>query len=81
MICGNCSRTEVWKPLGRAIAFIKNPVLTAKKTQYFYITGINWLTLFKEIIAVFSENHATYIGPKYTVGKMQLLIIKAGGVV
>jgi hypothetical protein len=32
-------------------------VRTAKKTQLFTITKINWLTLFKEIIAVYSENH------------------------
>jgi hypothetical protein len=35
----------------------KNPVRTAKKTQLFTITKINWLTLFKEIIAVYIENH------------------------
>jgi hypothetical protein len=35
----------------------KNSVRTAKKTQHFTITKINWLTLFKEIIAVYSENH------------------------
>jgi hypothetical protein len=32
-------------------------IRTAKKTQHFTITKINWLTLFKEIIAVYSENH------------------------
>jgi hypothetical protein len=31
--------------------------LTAKKTQLFTITKINWLTVFKEIIAVYSESH------------------------
>jgi hypothetical protein len=35
----------------------KNSVRTAKKTPHFTITKINWLTLFKEIIAVHSENH------------------------
>jgi hypothetical protein len=30
----------------------KNSVRTAKKTQLITITKINWLTLFKEIIAV-----------------------------
>jgi hypothetical protein len=39
----------------------KNSVRTAKKTQYFTITKINWLTLFKEIIAVYSENHTKFI--------------------
>jgi hypothetical protein len=35
----------------------KNSVRTSKKTPYFTITKINWLMLFKEIIAVYSENH------------------------
>jgi hypothetical protein len=35
----------------------KNSVRTAKKTLHFTITKINWLTLFKEIIAFYSENH------------------------
>jgi hypothetical protein len=34
----------------------KNSVRTAKKTQYFTVTKINRLTLFKEIIAVYCEN-------------------------
>jgi hypothetical protein len=32
-------------------------VLTSKKTQRFTSTKINWLTLCREIIAVYSENH------------------------
>jgi hypothetical protein len=35
----------------------KNPVRTSKKTLHFTITNINWLMLFKEIIAVYTENH------------------------
>jgi hypothetical protein len=35
----------------------KNSVRTSKRTPHFTITKINWLTLFKEIIAVYSENH------------------------
>jgi hypothetical protein len=35
----------------------KHSVRTAKKTQLFTITKINWLTLFKEIIAVYCENN------------------------
>jgi hypothetical protein len=42
----------------------KNSVRTAKKTQLFTITKINWLTLFKEIIAVYSENHTKPINTK-----------------
>jgi hypothetical protein len=35
----------------------KNPVRTSKRTPHCTITEINWLMLFKEIIAVYSENH------------------------
>jgi hypothetical protein len=35
----------------------KNLVRTAKKTPHLTVTKINWLTLFKEIIAVYSKNH------------------------
>jgi hypothetical protein len=42
----------------------KNPVLTSKRTSHFTITKINWLTLFKEIIAVYSENHTEPINIK-----------------
>jgi hypothetical protein len=35
----------------------KNPVRTSKRTPHFTITKINWLTLFKEIIAVYTEKH------------------------
>jgi hypothetical protein len=34
-----------------------NSVRTAKEAPYFTVTKINRLTLFKEIIAVYSENH------------------------
>jgi hypothetical protein len=45
----------------------KNSVRTAKKTQHFTITKINWLTLFKEIIAVYCENHTKPINTKCRV--------------
>jgi hypothetical protein len=51
----------------------KNSVRTAKKTQHFTITKINWLTLFLEIIAVCSENHTKPINIK------ELLTVEAGG--
>jgi hypothetical protein len=38
----------------------KNPVRTAKKTPPFTVTKINRLTLFKEIIAVYSENRTEH---------------------
>jgi hypothetical protein len=49
----------------------KNSVRTAKKTPHFTVTKINRLTLFKEIIAVYSEDHTEHI-------KIQeLLIVEA----
>jgi hypothetical protein len=52
----------------------KDSVRTAKKTQLFTITNINWLTLFKEIIAVYSENNTKPIHLNAA-----LLIVKAAG--
>jgi hypothetical protein len=37
----------------------KNSGRTSKRTPNITITKINWLMQFKEIIAVYSENHAT----------------------
>jgi hypothetical protein len=45
----------------------KNSVRAAKKTQHFTITKINCLTLFKEIIAVYTENHTKHINTKWKV--------------
>jgi hypothetical protein len=42
----------------------KNLVRTSKRTPHFTITKINWLMLFKEIIAVYSENHKKPINTK-----------------
>jgi hypothetical protein len=39
----------------------KSPVLTSKETQHLSITKIDWLTVFKDIIAVYSENHTKRI--------------------
>jgi hypothetical protein len=52
----------------------KNSVRTSKRTQHFTITKINWLMLFKKIIALYSEKHNKPINTKYGV-----LIIEAGG--
>jgi hypothetical protein len=54
------------KPLKPKLVWIifKNSVRTAKKTQHFSIARINWLTLFKEVIAVYSENHTRPINTK-----------------
>jgi hypothetical protein len=39
----------------------KHAVRTVKKTQPITITRIDWLTLFNEIIAVYSENHTKHM--------------------
>jgi hypothetical protein len=54
------------KPKQVKIIF-KNSVRTAKKAQLFTITKINWLTLFKEIIAVYSEKHTKYTNSVCTI--------------
>jgi uncharacterized protein YktB (UPF0637 family) len=70
-------RTFPLKPK-RVWVIFKNSVRTAKKTPHFTITKINWLTLFKEIIAVYTEN---YTEPINTLcgQNAELLIVKAGG--
>jgi hypothetical protein len=45
----------------------KNSVCTSKRTPNFTITKINWLMLFKEIIADYSENHAKPINTKCSI--------------
>jgi hypothetical protein len=66
----NLGRTRVrltlLKPKLVYVTF-KNSVRTAKKTQHFNVTKINWLTLFKEIIAVNSENRTKHINTKCSV--------------
>jgi len=49
----------------------KNSVRTSKRTPHFTITKINWLTLFKEIIAVYSENHMKHINTKCSVRRWE----------
>jgi hypothetical protein len=51
----------------------KNSVRTSKRTPHFTITKINWLTLFKEIIAVYTENHTRINKNSHE------LIVEAGG--
>jgi hypothetical protein len=50
---------------------VKNSVRTSKRTPHFTITKINWLILFKEIIAVYSENHAKPINTKCSITDCQ----------
>jgi hypothetical protein len=56
----------VYNPLKPKLVYIifKNSVRTAKKTQLFTITKINWLTLFKEIIPVYIAKHAQLINTR-----------------
>jgi hypothetical protein len=57
----------------------KDSVRTSKRTPHFSITKINWLTLFKEIIAVYTENHTEPTNTPRGKKNSDLLIIKAGG--
>jgi hypothetical protein len=45
----------------------KNSVRTTKRTPHFTITKINWLTLFKEVIAVYNKKHTKPINTKRRV--------------
>jgi hypothetical protein len=60
---GQVGENNTFNPLKPKLVQIifKNAVRTAKKTLHFTIKKINWLTLFKEIIAVYSENHTKHI--------------------
>jgi hypothetical protein len=49
----------------------KNSVRISKRTPNFTITKINWLMLFKEIIAVYSENHAKPLSTKFSITDCQ----------
>jgi hypothetical protein len=50
----------------------KSSVRTSKRTPHFTITKINWLTLFKEIIAVYTEK--SYKTHKYKMQSYLLLV-------
>jgi hypothetical protein len=60
-------------PLKMKLIYIlfKNSVCTSKRTPTFTITKINWLMPFKEIIAVYSENHAKPINTKCSIAYRQ----------
>jgi hypothetical protein len=49
----------------------KKSVRTSKRTPHFTITRMNWITLFREIIAVYSGNHTKPIITKYGVTDCQ----------
>jgi hypothetical protein len=48
-----------------------NSARTSKRTPHFTITTINWLMLFKEIIAVYSEKNAKPINTKCSITDCQ----------
>jgi hypothetical protein len=58
-----CTETRCLSHLQPQLAcvMLKKSVRTAKKTQHLTITKFNRLTLFKEIIAVYSENHTEHV--------------------
>jgi hypothetical protein len=60
----NCPAVRQTKERGSPLIIFKNPVRTAKKTTHFTITKLNWLTLFKEIIAVCTENQTKPMNTK-----------------
>jgi hypothetical protein len=49
----------------------KNSVRTSKRTPRFTIAKINWLMLFKEIIAVYRENHTKPINTNCSITDCQ----------
>jgi hypothetical protein len=55
-----------------------NSVRTSKKTQTVTMTTINWSSLFREIIAVYSENHTKPINT-LCGQNAELLDVKTGG--
>jgi hypothetical protein len=63
------SSPNIINPLKPKLVLIlfKNSIRTEKKTLHFTVTKINRLTLFKEIIAVYSENHTKLINTKWKV--------------
>jgi hypothetical protein len=57
----------------------KNSVRTSKRTPYFTITEINWLTLFKEIIVVYYENQVK-LENEVRGQRSELLIVTVRGI-
>jgi hypothetical protein len=68
-----CKIIVDWRFRGACCIF-KNPGHTSKKTTHFIITNINLLTLMKELIPVYNENHTEPISTK-----IKLQIIKVAG--
>jgi hypothetical protein len=65
-----------WRSVSQSVLvssplLFKNPVRTSKRTPRFTTTKINLLMLFKEIISVYSENHAKPINTKFSINDCQ----------
>jgi hypothetical protein len=54
----------VFEGEARLTTTFKNSVRTSKRTPHFTNTNVNWLMLFKEVIAVYSENRKKPIDTK-----------------
>jgi hypothetical protein len=72
------NRLAVDEHMIRTWSVLKDSVRTAKKTQLVSITTVSWLTLFKETIPVYCENHAKHIIPSVATNS-ELLNVKVGG--
>jgi hypothetical protein len=66
----------IFNPLKPNLVWIifRNLVRTAKKTPHFTITKINWLTMFKETIPVYSDNHTKSINTKCSVTDLKQMV-------
>jgi hypothetical protein len=58
-VAGCCEYGD--EPLGSGAMELVNSACTSRRTLQFTITKINWLMLFKEIIAANSENYTKQI--------------------
>jgi hypothetical protein len=54
-LSGDAERGRVFNPLKPK--HVQTSVRTSKRTPQFTITKINWVTLFKQIITDYAENH------------------------
>jgi hypothetical protein len=56
----------------------KHLVFTSKKAQCVSMATVNWLTLFKELICVYTENLTKHTNI-FCGQNAELLLVKAGG--
>jgi hypothetical protein len=62
-----CQTVLVKSTLTLVKIIFKNSVRTSKRTQLATVTNINLLSLFKEVIAVYTENQVELLNTKYGV--------------